>query len=236
MRTISELGFIALPVPCIGIILYGLHKVLALHYPPDRSRKIFGVTAALLALWMTVTAVLAGAGVFSDFSSLPPKLMLFVFPLLLVLIVLTFTPGMKRLLSVVPPAWLIAVQTFRVAVEILLWMLFVQNLLPVQMTFEGRNFDVLTGLTAPVVAYFCCVKNVWPKAVAVVWNILGLALLVNIVTISILSMPVPFRVFMNEPANTIVTHFPFVWLPVVLVPIAFCMHLFSLRQLLLRKA
>ena len=46
-----------------------------------------------------------------------------------------------------------------------------------------------------------------PKIAVVLWNILGLGLLINIVAIAILSMPTPLRVFMNEPANTIVTEF-----------------------------
>ena len=92
-------------------------------------------------------------------------------------------------------------------------------------------FDVLAGLTAPVIVYLCFVKGTWSRRVAIYWNIAGLLLLLNIVSIAILSTPVPFRVFMNEPANTLVATFPFVWLPAFLVPIAYSMHFFSLRQL-----
>jgi hypothetical protein len=41
---------------------------------------------------------------------------------------------------------------------------------------------------------------------------------------------------MNEPANTIVAQFPFIYLPGVLVVLAFVFHVFSLRQLLLKKS
>jgi hypothetical protein len=43
-------------------------------------------------------------------------------------------------------------------------------------------------------------------------------------------MPTPFRVFMNEPSNTIVAKFPIVWLPALLVPLAYGLHFLSLRQ------
>jgi hypothetical protein len=56
-------------------------------------------------------------------------------------------------------------------------------------------------------------------------------LLFNIVIISILSTPTPFRFFMNEPANTIVAAWPFIWLPGFVVPMAFLLHVFSLKQL-----
>jgi uncharacterized membrane protein len=39
------------------------------------------------------------------------------------------------------------------------------------------------------------------------------------------------RHFMNEPANKIVTEFPFIYLPGVLVVIAFVFHILSLRQI-----
>jgi hypothetical protein len=62
-----------------------------------------------------------------------------------------------------------------------------------------------------------------------------MAILLNIVIVAVLSTPVPFRVFMNEPANTVILSFPFVWLPTVVVPIAFLGHIASLRQILSRK-
>jgi len=69
-----------------------------------------------------------------------------------------------------------------------------------------------------------------------IWNYFGLVTLVNIVTIAMLSTPLPIRMFMNEPANTIVTLFPIIWLPAMLVPLAYTLHIFSLKQMaMLRK-
>ena len=65
----------------------------------------------------------------------------------------------------------------------------------------------------------------------IAYNFIGLVLLFNIVTVAILSIPGPFRYFMNEPANTIVTYFPIVFLPAFLVPLAYTLHFFPLRQL-----
>ena len=49
--------------------------------------------------------------------------------------------------------------------------------------------------------------------------------------IAVLSMPTSIRYFMNEPSNTLVGQFPFILLPGILVPIAYTMHIFSLRGL-----
>ena len=57
-------------------------------------------------------------------------------------------------------------------------------------------------------------------------------LVVNIVTIAVLSMPTPLRMFMTEPANTIApTHAPYIWLPVFLVQAALFGHLLVFRKL-----
>ena len=64
---------------------------------------------------------------------------------------------------------------------------------------------------------------------AITWNIIGLALLLNIVTVAILSTPAPIRYFMNDPANRLPSMFPYVWLPTFLVQAALFGHLLVFR-------
>ena len=112
----------------------------------------------------------------------------------------------------------------------MLWVKVSQGLLPVQMSFEGRNFDILSGLAALPVGYFCFVRKTWPSWAVLVYNIAGLLLLLNVTVIAVLSMPTPLRAFHNEPANTLVGQFPFIYLPGFLVPLAYTLHIFSIRQ------
>jgi hypothetical protein len=113
-------------------------------------------------------------------------------------------------------------------------MAFEQGKLPIQLTFEGRNFDIISGITAPIVAFLLS-KNLVSRGVVIVWNVVSLGLLINVVATAVLSLPTPFRVFMNEPANRIVAEFPVIWLPGLLVPLAYGLHFLSLRQLLIPK-
>lgn len=112
---------------------------------------------------------------------------------------------------------------------------FMAGKLPVQMTFEGRNFDVITGVLALPVGYLLARKKRYASKWAIAFNIMGILLLLNILVIAVLSMPTPLRYFMNEPSNTLVAQFPFILLPGVLVPIAYTLHIFSLRQLLAKQ-
>ena len=213
----------------ITIFLWGLKKV--------SGKKVFWRALLLLAGWILLLAALSLRGFFADFTRLPPRLPLAVLlPLPVVLWVVSTKKG-QALLKKVPPQWIIYLQTFRIVVEIVLWLGVLRELLPVQMSFEGRNFDILSGLLAIPVGYYCFVKKTGPsRAVVLLYNIGGLLLLLNVLVIAVLSMPTPLRVFHNEPANTLVVQFPFIFLPGLLVPLAYTLHIFSLRQWMMSRS
>ena len=227
---ITQAGFIATTVIFYGLLLIQLKKsLIAANFTESKKKRIFNGTLISLTGWAIATFILSWSGFLSDFSSFPPKMMIVLVIPLVTIIWTVRTKEMKEILLHTPPESIIWIQSFRIVVEILLWRLYVDNLAPIQMTFEGYNFDILSGLTAIVVA-FLVTRNKVPSQLVIAWNFACLALLLNIVTIAILSLPTPFRVFMNEPANTIVTKFPIVWLPALLVPLAYGLHFLSLKQ------
>lgn len=193
-------------------------------------KPVFRTTAILLAAWLLLLGILSIRGFFADFSSLPPRLIFALLtPLPVVLLFMRSRRG-KQLLHQIQPQWLVYLQSFRILVEVAIWLLVHNGLLPVQMSFEGRNFDILTGVLAFPVGYYCFVKKTWPPVTVLLYNITGLALLLNIVVISTLSMPTPLRVFHNQPDSSLLTTFPFIYLPGLLVPLAYTLHILSLLQ------
>jgi len=227
----SSTGFILLTIACYAALLRHLNKGLtAGNFSETKRAAIFNGAVITVIGWAVLVSVLALSGVLADFTP-PPKLPILLTVTFIGVVLVAFSKTTKEILSTIPPQKIIRLQVFRVGVEILLWALFTQKLLPVQMTFEGGNLDILSGITAPLIAYYCFVKRSWPVSAAFVWNLLCLGLLTNIVATAILSMPTPFRVFMNEPANTIVTQFPYALLPTFLVPLAYGLHFFSLLQI-----
>ena len=199
-------------------------------YHTTMFKSTFRTATVLLIIWLILLGILSTRGFFSNFSALPPRLSFaLLVPLPVVLFFMRSGAG-KRLLQQIQPQWLIYLQSFRILVEVAIWLLVQNKLLPVQLSFEGRNFDILTGLFAFPVGYYCFVKKSWPPVIAVLYNIAGLLLLVNVVTISTLSMPTPLRVFHNQPDSSLLTTFPFIYLPGVLVPFAYTVHILSLRQ------
>ncbi len=226
---ITQIGFIVVTLAVYGWTFHTLSAGMsAAGFSADRQKRTMRWSLAALGGWVLFISAFSLRGFFSDLSNLPPRMaIVFVVPLVAIL-VLTCSRTLREILVQIPPEKIIRLQVFRVFVEILLWTLLLQNLLPVQMSFEGRNFDILTGLTAPVAAWWVARKK-WSPGLLLAWNVAGLILLLNIVVIAILSMPTPLRVFPKEPASTIVTTFPFIWLPGLLVPLAYALHFFSLR-------
>jgi hypothetical protein len=219
---------------CLLVILCGLRSVMRkTSWDSVTQQKIFGRILFVVIVWVALVSALALRGFFTDLSGMPPKPVLVIFIPAIILLAVTFSKKGMELLRATPPHWLIAMQSFRILVEILLWRAFVLNLLPVQMTFEGNNFDVFSGLLA--IPFAIAVRNKWSPRAVLAYNVIGLALLINILVVAVLSMPTPLRYFMNEPANTLVGEFPFVYLPAILVVIALSFHIFSLRQLWLLK-
>ncbi len=234
MANITGFLFVLLTVLCLFLIFKGLTKTLKRIDHP-KSKQIINVYLLSVIIWGIVLSLLSYTGILSDFSTFPPYMIIVLVIPLIAIVRLSFSPKFSNIIAHVPTSWLIYIQMFRVVVELLLWMLFLDQLLPIQMTFEGRNWDILVGLTAPIAVVLYKISGKYKKSVLMIWNVMGLLLLLNIVVIALLSMPTPVRQFMNEPANTIVATFPFVFLPGFLVPLAYSMHIFSLKQLVILK-
>ena len=105
----------------------------------------------------------------------------------------------------------------------------VASALPVEMTYSGLNFDILTGAGALGLLVWSRLGEI-PRWALWGWNTVGLGLLITIVTLAILSFPEPFALF--TPPNKIVATFPWVLLPCLLVEVALFGHLIVLRALI----
>jgi hypothetical protein len=210
--------------PVYLAILFSL-LVGALQGELTRRSKSLGTA---LLVWLAITGVLSSTDYIHDFTRTPPRLLFIIGLSFLLTFLASSSSAASRLISIPGLAWLIGLQAFRVGVEIFLYLGFRAGMVPVQMTFEGRNWDVLTGLTAVPMAWLVA-KQKAPRWLIYTWNFAGLALLWNIVAVAVLSMPTPLQRFHNEPANTFVAYFPYIWLPTYLVQVAWLSHVLIYR-------
>jgi len=189
-----------------------------------------------------ILLILATQGMiaFFDFYNVQPlsmvKVPMLMAPSFIILFSVLFSASGKRFINSLNLKTLTLLHTIRIPVELVLFLLFTQKAIPEVMTFEGRNFDILAGITAPIIYYLAFVKNkIGPKGL-LLWNILSLGLLINIILHALLSLELPFQQFGLEQPNRAILYFPYVWLPTILVPIVFFSHCATIQRLLKMKA
>ena len=189
----------------------------------------------LLPLWILFQAVIAIYGFYLDASGIPPRLVLAgVLPANL-LIITYFLFFRAEFIERLPLRLLTLVHIVRIPVEIVLLWLFKSGAVPQVMTFAGLNFDILSGILAPIVYLLAFRGGTVKKWILVVYNILGIVLLANIVSIAVMSLPSPMQQIAFDQPNRAVLYFPYVWLPTIIVPIVLFSHLAALWQLLFAR-
>jgi len=193
------------------------------------NNKTVAITSAG---WLLLNAALALGGYYKNTSTTPPHFFLAIMPPLVVMVLVFTTRKGKQLVSDTDIRMLTLLSVVRIPVEIVLYWLFLNKAVPELMTFAGRNFDIISGLTSPVV-YFLCFKGkvVRNKKILLAWNFVSLLLLLNIVINAVFSAPFSFQQFAFDQPNIAVLYFPFVWLPCYIVMVVLFSHLVSIKKL-----
>lgn len=210
-------------------IIFGLTTLLAvvLFYKATNNSK---TTLIILLIWLGIQALIGTSGFYLITDTIPPRFLLMVLPPILLMITLFATSKGRQYIDGLDTKALTILHIVRIPVELVLFWLFVQKAVPELMTFEGRNFDILSGISAPFIYYFGFVKKQLSNKIMLLWNIICLGLLINIVVNALFSAPFPFQKFAFEQPNIAVLYFPFNWLPSIVVPLVLFSHLVVIRQ------
>ncbi|MFT4704505.1 MAG: hypothetical protein ACI81R_002210 [Bradymonadia bacterium] len=216
---------LSLAVAIMGLLLYrrGVRR--------DGGKAHVGRAAAIIATWLTLHAMVATSGVLEIVSPIPaivPYLALTIGAALF----LAFGAVGKSMIAL--PLWvLVACQGFRVPVELILHALYTAGQLPIQMTWEGRNIDVLSGFFGLTVLLVALARRRMaepvPRRLLLLFNVVGFVLLLNVVHIALLSAPLPIRTYMNDPPVLLLFHVPYNWIVGVHVFSAMVYHLLFFR-------
>ena len=174
-----------------NLLFIGLVATMAMVFVLATLKAFQGSTSGatwivLLAIVLDVTIVIPGVlaylGLIDRYDTRPPLALVPVLVATLCTVAVAFSSIGERFTQL-PLGALVGYQVFRVPVEWLLHRLFLEGVVPVQMTFHGRNFDIVSGLTGGMLGLWLLRKNGSPLLVTL-WNCLGLALLANIVAVA----------------------------------------------------
>ncbi len=134
-------------------------------------------------------------------------------------------------ISITLPLWaLVGFQAFRLPLELVLHSWADQGTIPGTMTWTGQNFDSISGILALV----CAPLSLKSKAAGWVANFAGIALLLNVARVAVMSSPLPFA-WGTEPPLLLAMNFPYVLIVPVCVGGALAGHVILTRALLRRE-
>jgi len=218
-------------LPLFINILFGATVVLTIiwFYVASKSK-----TFLLLAIgWVLLQSVLGLSGVYQNTEAMPPRLILLgVLPAVIVIVTTFLTTQGKAYIDQIDLKTLTYFHSIRIPVEIVLALLFYQSFVSVLMTYEGTNFDLFSGISAPIVAFLAFRASRQNKKLLLGWNIVCLILLLNVVITAVFAIPSPFQKLAFDQPNVAVLYFPFNLLPTFVVPTVLFGHLVAFRQLI----
>lgn len=222
--TASTLVLLALPALALLVTLLSV-SLAARVTPADGVRRLVLGAAG----WLALTGLLGASGLLLRFDLRPPPFVPFFLCILGAGVLLARSELGGRLARGTPLATLVLLQSFRLPLELVMHRAYAEGTMPRALSFSGENFDVVTGALALLLGLRLQRGPVAPWVVHA-WNLLGMAALVNIARIALLSSPL-IGAYGPDQLNTWVAWFPFVWLPAVLVVIAIAGHGVVLRAL-----
>lgn len=200
------------------LVIYGI-------YAATQSRY---VTAVYLILMLT-TGLLSLSGLLQLFP-----------PLLIACIVVSATVTIllyKKHIKGQPvnEYYLLAIHSLRLPLELVLYRLYIAGKIPVLMTFEGWNYDIIMGISALFLLLYQSLRGSTGRLTVIVWNACGILLLTIVVAIAIFSSPLPIQQLAFEQPNIAVLEFPFCMLPVIVVPVVYLAHSIQLGQAIQKR-
>jgi hypothetical protein len=221
-------------IPAIALLLAGLFVAGVAHAEARlgteaqlRARRI--VMAALGAvLYLGLIAAVSLSGVLGRLELRPPPLPLLAMGALSVSLFVALSALGARLARGLPLWALVGYQAFRLPLELLMHRAANDGLMPSVMSWNGYNFDIVSGISGLLLGVTLYLRTV-PRWLVVAWNLLGSVLLAVITAVAMAATPI-FRAFGDQQVNLWVTRFPYTWM-IVMVAAALFGHVILARRL-----
>lgn len=205
-----NLLFIATALSCITLF----------HYANHQNNKL----TIIIICYAIIQSTVAYFGFYLNVNAVPPRVVFVMLPFLAFIYfglrgnILNLIIQQKKLTKST------LIHLVRIPVEIVLYLLYTYQMVPKLMTFEGRNFDIIVGLSAPIIAFLYHQKKLGNK-ILLLFNFIGLGFVLFILINGILSAQTPLQQFAFEQPNKAILYFPFILLPSIIVPIVIYTHL-----------
>lgn len=174
------------------IILIGVVWGLWLGVRKSWPQKSWHVAIGSI-LWLVLYSAVVASGFLQ--AAPFPRLPILLGMVILVSLLFALSPVGKKMAFGIPIYILAGFQVFRFPLELVLHSWAVQGVVPWTMTWNGSNWDIISGILGGV-AWF------WGRqSRQILWlaNVVGSVLLLNVMRVAVLSSPIPFGWELERP-------------------------------------
>ena len=128
-----------------ALVAWGVAAVLAACRALSTGTRMSVLLRLGFGVWLVVPAYLANAGVLSQFDAMPPMLVRVVVPMVVLIVTFSFSRAGAWAAERLPFGLLIAVQIFRLPLEVLLHQLHGHRVLPADLNAKQREAGLQVG-------------------------------------------------------------------------------------------
>lgn len=203
-----------------SFILVFLITVLIFYYANNKPKKL----VLIIILWACCQSLLAYFNFYQNTTAFPPRFMLVLIPSLIFIMYGLNKNNRSWIIVNRNIQWSTILHAIRLPIEMILFGLYQHQMIPKLMTFEGRNFDIIMGITAPIIG-FLLYKNKLNTKTLIIWNTVGLFLVSFIMINGIFSTELNIQLFGFDQPNKAINYFPFILLPACIVPMVIWTHI-----------
>ena len=220
--------FIAIVIALLGFIYYAVS-----YATPGKKNITSSLVITILVAWIFTICVLVFDGFYTNLSGIPriPIAAGIAFSSILFVFII---PRSRAVIAKMPITTLHYIHIVRIPLQMVLWWLAISKAMPMDVTFEGSNLDIISGISAPFAAVFLVGSRTQNRIGAIFWNLMSVALLFLFVRMAIGYTPYFYTPSLTDVANLAVFFFPYILLPTFIIPVLVFSHLVSLLQLFLK--
>jgi hypothetical protein len=194
---------------------------------PKAKTMLPFVVASFLASWLAIAIVVGDAAN----VPLPPESrrsvsgLVALIPFVIAVIALFASKNLRAINTTTPNAWLIGIQTYRVAGIMFVFPFLTYGIVPAGFAYPAGIGDALTGIFAPIVAFMVAQNRPHALKWAVAWNLFG--------TLDLIVAPATALFFQARVLNI----YPLDLVPLFLgPPLGILTHILSLRNLTVTRS
>ena len=201
--------------------------VAAQHASSKTRTAVPFVVAGFFAAWLAIAIVVGDGANFPISLELrrPLSGLVALIPFVIAVIALFASRTMRAINAASPNAWLIRIQTYRVAGIMFIFPFLTYGIIPAGFAWPAGVGDALTGILAPVVAWLVARNRPHALRWAVAWNLFG--------TLDLIVAPATALYFQAQVLGI----YPLSLVPLFLgPPLGILTHILSLRNLAVARA